>query len=59
MSLSWEAPNQWNRSIRFILGAVTIWPLVYIPLFVFGIFLPILWLIRAVMRPAEPNPNAA
>jgi hypothetical protein len=25
---------------------------------VFGIFFPILWLIGAVMRPAQPNPNA-
>ena len=27
-------------------------------LFVFGIFFPILWLSGAVMRPAQPNPNA-
>jgi hypothetical protein len=27
-------------------------------LVVCGIFFPILWLIGAVMRPAQPNPNA-
>src|SRR5262249_5101047 len=44
-------------TILFTLGLMTLrkghgW------LFVFGIFFPILWLIGAVMRPAEPNPNA-
>jgi len=31
----------------------------YIVMGIAGIFFPILWLIGAVMRPAQPNPNAA
>ena len=44
-------------TILFTLGLMTLrkghgW------LFVFGIIFPVLWLIGAVMRPAQPNPNA-
>ena len=44
-------------TILFTLGLMTLrkghgW------LFVFWIFFPILWLIGAVMRPAQPNANA-
>ena len=43
MNWGWEA-SSWKKSIKVLLGAATIWPLVYIPLFVGAIFSMVLFL---------------
>ena len=42
--MNWETPNQWKKRIKLLLGVATIWPVVYIFVFVFSMFSMVIFL---------------